>query len=68
MPCDLYGFNNDKQQISKGFLTTECGVQFKFFDNPIIFWAPKLQSRIVGKLKCGKLRILNNNNNNYNFF
>lgn len=45
--CDIYGLVNGKQQISKGFLTTECAIQFKLFDNPIIFWAPRLQRKIV---------------------
>lgn len=44
---DTYGLINGKQQISKGFLTTECAIQFKLFDDPIIFWAPKLQKKIV---------------------
>lgn len=45
--CDIYGLVNGKQQIGKGFLTTECAIQFKLFDNPIIFWAPRLQKKIV---------------------
>lgn len=45
--CDTYGFINGKQQISKGFLTTECAIQFKLFDDPIIFWTSKLQKKIV---------------------
>lgn len=46
--CDIYGFfSSDKQQISKGFLTTESAVQFKLFDSPIHFWSSKLQKNKV---------------------
>jgi len=49
LQSDMYGMN-DKNQISKGFLTTECAIQFKLFDNPITFWNSKLQSKMVCKL------------------
>ncbi|XP_015371225.1 PREDICTED: glycerophosphocholine phosphodiesterase GPCPD1-like [Diuraphis noxia] len=42
---DMYGMN-DKKLISKGFLTTECAIQFKLFDTPITFWNSKLQSKM----------------------
>lgn len=45
--CDIYGLINDKQHISKGFLTTESAIQFKLYDNPIVFWTPKLKGMIV---------------------
>ncbi|XP_060846937.1 LOW QUALITY PROTEIN: glycerophosphocholine phosphodiesterase GPCPD1-like [Rhopalosiphum padi] len=45
LQSDMYGMN-DKNQISKGFLTTECAIQFKLFDNPITFWNSKLQSKM----------------------
>jgi len=45
---DMYGMN-DKKHISKGFLTTECAIQFKLFDTPITFWNSKLQSKMVWK-------------------
>lgn len=45
--CDIYGYNDGKQQISKGFLTTETAVQFKLYDCPIKFWSQKLQNKIV---------------------
>ncbi|VVC38349.1 Carbohydrate-binding-like fold,Spaetzle,PLC-like phosphodiesterase, TIM beta/alpha-barrel [Cinara cedri] len=43
--CDIYGLR-EKQQISKGFLTSECAVQFKLYNKPIKFWAPKLMEHI----------------------
>lgn len=45
--CDVYGLINNKQQISKGFITTESAIQFKLFDSPITFWTPKLKKMIV---------------------
>lgn len=46
--CDIYGlYLSDKQQVSKGFLTTESAIQFKLFDNPIDFWNSKLQNNKV---------------------
>lgn len=42
----MYGMD-DKNQISKGFLTTECAIQFKLFDTPIKFWNSKLQNKMV---------------------
>lgn len=41
--------NNNKEQISEGFLTTETAVQFKLYDIPIKFWNSKLQNKIVCK-------------------
>ncbi|VVC36861.1 Hypothetical protein CINCED_3A012450 [Cinara cedri] len=43
--CDIYGLR-EKQQISKGFLTSECAVQFKLYNTPIKFWTPKLLKQI----------------------
>lgn len=58
----MYGMN-DKKYISKGFLTTECAIQFKLFDTPITFWNSKLQNKMVWKyhiyyIKIGIIRIL----------
>ncbi|XP_025192312.1 glycerophosphocholine phosphodiesterase GPCPD1-like isoform X1 [Melanaphis sacchari] len=45
LQSDMYGMN-DKNKISKGFLTTECAIQFKLFDTPITFWKSNLQSKM----------------------
>lgn len=47
--CDVYGLHGI-QQISKGFLTSECAVQFKLYDMPIKFWSSKLQNQIVCRI------------------